>query len=158
MPELNAERPCPYKLPRSVLVLVHSRERQFLLIDRADGAGWQSVTGSVDTDTEPLPVCCRREVFEETGIEADCAAFADTGVVNEYEIYPRWRHRYEPGVSRNIEHVFALQVPRRVPITLSPREHRNHCWLPAEPAAARCFSPSNAEAILAWDRRLAAQT
>jgi dATP pyrophosphohydrolase len=31
---------------------------------------------------------------------------------------------------------------------LSPREHTAYQWLPWQAAADRCFSPSNAEAIL----------
>ncbi|MNT91700.1 Dihydroneopterin triphosphate pyrophosphatase [compost metagenome] len=65
-----------------------------------------------------------------------------------YEIYPIWRHRYAPGVTRNTEHVFSVQVPRDTAITLSPREHLQYAWLPYLAAADRCFSSSNAEAIL----------
>jgi dATP pyrophosphohydrolase len=32
-------------------------------------------------------------------------------------------------------------------VVLAPREHLSHAWLPWAEAAARCFSPSNAEAI-----------
>ena len=52
----------------------------------------------------------------------------------------------------NSEHVFGLRVPRDVPITLAPREHLRHEWLPLREAADRCFSPSNAEAILQLPR------
>jgi dATP pyrophosphohydrolase len=61
---------------------------------------------------------------------------------NIYEIYPRWRHRYAPGVTRNTEHVFGLQRPRGHAITLAPREHWRFQWLPYREAADRCFSPS----------------
>ena len=40
-------------------------------------------------------------------------------------------------------------------ITLAPREHTQHVWLPWQAAADRCFSPSNAEAILQLPQRLA---
>jgi dATP pyrophosphohydrolase len=33
-------------------------------------------------------------------------------------------------------------------VTLAPREHTAWAWLPWREAADRCFSPSNAEAIL----------
>ena len=71
------------------------------------------------------------------------------------DIYPRYRHRYAPGVTRNTEHVFGLCVPRDVPITLAPLEHIAHVWLPWQEAADRCFSPSNAEAILQLSQRVA---
>ncbi|WP_422879633.1 dihydroneopterin triphosphate diphosphatase [Noviherbaspirillum cavernae] len=152
-----------YKIPESVLVVIHTADLEVLLIERADKPGyWQSVTGSKDSVDELLIETARREVFEETGIrvgtlslnkEADCGDvpadnLRDWHVSNIYEIYPVWRHRYAPGVTRNTEHVFGLRVPSDISIKLAPREHLNHMWLPYQEAADKCFSPSNAEAIL----------
>ncbi|MDH5540331.1 MAG: dihydroneopterin triphosphate diphosphatase [Rhizobacter sp.] len=144
----------PYKIPESVLVVIHTTELEVLLIERADRPGyWQSVTGSKDSVDEALQATAVREVAEETGVAVGSAAvplsqLRDWGLVNVYEIYPDWRHRYAPGVTHNTEHVFGLLVPRGVPIALNPREHLHHCWLPHREAADRCFSASNAEAIL----------
>ncbi|HZX26738.1 MAG TPA: dihydroneopterin triphosphate diphosphatase, partial [Telluria sp.] len=141
--------------PESVLVVVHTRDLDVLLIERADKAGyWQSVTGSLDAPDEPLALTARRELFEETGIVADGERIVlrDWNLANIYEIYPVWRHRYAPGVTRNTEHVFSACVPRDIPVILSPREHTNYVWLPWLEAADRCFSPSNAEAILQLPR------
>ena len=147
----------PYKIPESVLVVIHTPDLEVLLIERADRPGfWQSVTGSLDAPDEPLRNTAARELFEETGIVADGAAIAlhDWHLSNVYEIYPVWRHRYAPGVTRNTEHVFSVCVPRVVAIILSPREHLNHVWLPHVEAADRCFSSSNAEAILQLPRHI----
>ena len=146
--------PRPFKIPESVLVVIYSAELDVLLIERADHPGfWQSVTGSKDTLTESLHDTAAREVFEETGIEvAEPSQLRDWQLINTYDIYPRWQHRYAPGVTRNTEHVFGLCVPRDVAVTLSPREHLAHAWLPWQAAADRCFSPSNAEAILQLPR------
>ncbi len=153
----------PYKIPESVLVVIHSADLEVLLIERADKPGyWQSVTGSKDAVEEPLVQTAVREVYEETGIlVADEMAdpmlqpclvsphhLVDWQIANIYEIYPVWRHRYAPGVTKNTEHVFGLLVPREIPITLAPREHVDYLWLPYREAADKCFSPSNAEAIL----------
>jgi dATP pyrophosphohydrolase len=47
----------PYKIPESVLVVIHSPDQYVLLIERADQPGfWQSVTGSKDASMSP----CRR--------------------------------------------------------------------------------------------------
>ena len=147
----------PTKIPESVLVVIHTPALEVLLIERADKPGfWQSVTGSLDAPDEPLLDTAARELFEETGIVADGEriALCDWGLANIYEIYPVWRHRYAPGVTHNTEHVFSVCVPRETPIVLSPREHLRHVWLPHVEAADRCFSSSNAEAILQLPRRL----
>jgi len=144
----------PYKIPESVLVVIHTPALDVLLLERADAPGfWQSVTGSKDRVEESLVDTCVREVREETGIVVGGpgipqGALRDCGLVNVYEIYPRWRARYAPGVTHNTEHVFALQVPAGTPVTLAPREHTASRWLPWRAAADACFSPSNAEAIL----------
>jgi dATP pyrophosphohydrolase len=146
------------KIPESVLVVIHTPAREVLLIERADHPGyWQSVTGSKDHADEPLVQTCVREVGEETGIEigspdAPLEALREWGLRNVYEIYPVWRHRYAPGVTHNLEHVFGLTVARPLPVRLNPREHLHHQWLPWREAADRCFSPSNAEAILQLPR------
>ncbi|NGZ82887.1 dihydroneopterin triphosphate diphosphatase [Duganella aceris] len=140
-----------FKIPESVLVIIHTDDLQVLLIERADRPGyWQSVTGSLDAADEPLPATAARELFEETGIVADGerVVLRDWRLSNIYTIYPVWRHRYAPGVTENTEHVFSVEVPRDSVITLSPREHLNHVWLPYLEAADKCFSSSNAEAIL----------
>ena len=149
-----------FKIPESVLVVVHTAAWEVLLIERADKPGyWQSVTGSKDRLDEPLEETAAREVAEETGIQVGTVsvprtALRDWGLQNVYEIYPVWRHRYAPGVTHNTEHVFSLQVPQGVSVQLSPREHLQHVWLPWREAADRCFSPSNAEAILQMPRFL----
>jgi dATP pyrophosphohydrolase len=96
-------------------------------------------------------------VFEETGI--DCGpdtplanSLLDWQLENVYDIYPRWQHRYAPGVTRNTEHLFGLKVPTGTPVRLSPREHTDYQWLPYRQAAEACFSPSNAEACLMLPR------
>jgi len=147
-----------HKIPLSVLVVIHTAALDVLLIERADKPGyWQSVTGAKDRLDEPLVDTAVREVAEETGIAVGSAAVPrsglhDWGLENVYEIYPVWRHRYAPGVTHNTEHVFGLLVPARTPVTLNPREHLRYAWLPWREAADRCFSPSNAEAILQLPR------
>ncbi len=146
----------PYKIPESVLVVIHTADLQVLLIERADKPGfWQSVTGSLDAVGEPLLAAATRELFEETGIVADGQQIVlrDWQLSNIYTIYPVWRHRYAPGVTENTEHVFSVQVPRETEVKLAPREHTNYIWLPYLEAADRCFSASNAEAILQLKER-----
>ena len=145
-----------YKIPQSVLVVIHTAALDVLLLRRADSAVefWQSVTGSKDSQGEPLEITAQREVREETGIDAhgaDCR-LTDWRLENVYDIYPQWQWRYAPGVTRNTEHVFGLQVPASTVVRLDPREHTDHQWLPWRAAADRCYSPSNAEACLLLPR------
>ena len=147
-----------FKIPQSVLVVVHTDALDVLLIRRADATDfWQSVTGSKDDAREPYRRTAAREVFEETAIDcrpgtALAGCLVDWQLENVYQIYPRWRHRYAPGVERNTEHLFGLAVPAGLPVTLDAREHTAYRWLPWREAAQACFSPSNAEAILMLPR------
>jgi dATP pyrophosphohydrolase len=140
------------KIPISVLVVIYTTSNEVLLIERADHPGyWQSVTGSLNQFDEPLSLAAAREVLEETGI--DIHQLADGSLLSmnhqiEYEIYPEWRHRYPEGVTQNTEHWFKLQLPSKMSIKLSPREHISYQWLDVQSAAKLCFSPSNQEAIL----------
>lgn len=137
----------PYKMPVSVLVVIHTPNRQVLLLERADHAGyWQSVTGSQNPG-ETLRETAVRELAEETGLDATQFELTDWNQQNVYEIYAEWRHRYAPGVTRNTEHVFGLKLPAPLPIRVAEREHVNYMWLPWQEAADKCFSPSNSQAI-----------
>lgn len=160
----------PPKIPESVLVVIHTADLKVLLLERADQPGfWQSVTGSKDHPHEETRETAVREVGEETGILVAAtgdgspgrtvvppSALSDWGLSNVYEIYPVWRHRYAPGVTHNTEHVWGLLVPDDALVTLAPREHLAFGWWPWREAADRCFSPSNAEAILQLPRHAAA--
>jgi len=137
----------PYKIPVSVLVVVYTPELEVLLLERADRPGfWQSVTGSQD-EGETLNETAVRELREETGLDAARYELTDWRKQNRYEIYRRWRSRYAPGVTHNVEHVFGLRVPQPLAVALQPREHLRHEWLPWRAAAEKVFSWSNAEAI-----------
>ena len=146
----------PFKIPQSVLVVIHTPELHVLLLRRTDSRPgedfWQSVTGAKDTPDEAFADTAEREVLEETGIACAAGQLTDWGLENVYDIYPQWAHRYAPGVTRNTEHLFGLCVPRGTPVRLSPREHTACQWLPYMEAAEQCFSPSNAEACLLLPR------
>lgn len=151
----SAESPAPgTKIPVSVLVLIHSADGQVLLLQRADRPDyWQSVTGSLDAvDEDPL-LAAQRELQEETGFSPEDGHLWSLDIRNRYEIYAHWRHRYPPGVTHNIEHVFAFALPEVRTPRLAPREHLSFEWLPWPEAAARCFSPNNAGMLRELARR-----
>lgn len=142
--------PQNYKRPISVLVVIHTPDRQVLLLERAGHPGyWQSVTGSQEAG-EALQETALREVLEETGIDiaAEGLSLKDWQQSNRFEIFLEWRHRYAPGITHNTEHVFSLELPETRPVTLAPGEHLAYTWLPMAEAAAKVFSWSNREAIL----------
>lgn len=160
------------KIPVSVLVVMVSPRGDFLLIERADKSGyWQSVTGSLDFLEESPLQAAARELEEETGFRATAiespvvlnstkADLLQTGLLRpwphslQYEIFEHWRHRYPPGVTQNTEHWFMVCVPPDFTPRLSDKEHVGYAWLTAEQAAARCFSPNNAQAILQLSEKL----
>jgi len=137
-----------HKLPVSVLVVIHTLDGEVLLLERAQRPGyWQSVTGSLDWPEESLELAAAREVQEETGIDAASGRLARWDMANTFEIYLHWRHRFAPGVTHNVEHVFGLALPRPLPVSLAPDEHTAFAWLPWRAAAEKCFSWSNRDAI-----------
>jgi len=146
----------PYKQPVSALVVIYTSALEVLLLERADHPGaWQSVTGSQDAG-EAMRDTAMREVREETGLVATQYAFTDWQIENVYEIYAKWQHRYAPGTLHNTEHVFGLELPHTLAITLSPREHLSYKWTSWQEAAAQVFSPSNRAAILQLPERILA--
>jgi dATP pyrophosphohydrolase len=145
-----------YKIPRSALVVIHTSDLQVLMMERASWPGfWQSVTGSLDREDESFREAAVREVREETGLEAAKYALTDWGVEREFEIFAKHRARYAPGVTRNLEHVFGLELPAPLEVTLDPREHLRYRWLPYREAADLTISSSNRDAILALPGRRA---
>ncbi len=138
-----------HKIPRSVLVVVYTRDLDVLMLERAGWPGfWQSVTGSVDYETEPLAQTAAREVREETGIDASLYRLEDWGIRNNFEIFKKHRSRYAEGVTHNEEHVFGLELPAVLPVQLEPTEHLRYEWLPWKAAAERTISWTNRDAIL----------
>ena len=59
----------------------------------------------------------RREVVEETGITQ--GLLRNLQWTQVYEILPAFGKKYAPGVTRNLEHAFALKLLRRESVTLS---------------------------------------
>lgn len=143
--------PMAFKLPESVLVVVHTTRLDVLLLERATGGLWQSVTGSREPDDPDLEATARRELLEETGLSV--GTLADWRLVNRYEIWAQWRARYAPDVTHNVEHVFGFTVAQQTVATLDPAEHVAQLWLPWQDAMKKVFSPTNRDAIGQLPRR-----
>lgn len=144
--------PMAFKLPESVLVVIHTPRLDVLLLERVGTGYWQSVTGSREPDDADLAATARRELREETGLSF--GTLADWRLTHRYEIWPQWRARYAPGVTHNTEHVFGFTVPEPKVATLDPAEHVSHMWMPWQDAMTKVFSPTNRDAIWQLPRRV----
>lgn len=134
------------KRPESILVLIHTRAGEVLLLERTRPRGfWQSVTGSLEWGETPREAAIR-ELYEETGIRAG-AGLEDLRHSERFPIVPPWRSRYAPEHRFNREHWFRLELPQRRTIRLNPAEHRQARWLPADQALRKVTSWTNRKAI-----------
>jgi dihydroneopterin triphosphate diphosphatase len=126
-----------------VLIVIYTAGGEFLLLERRKPPGfWQSVTGSLEWG-ETADGAARRELVEETGIKQ--GFLRNLQWTQVYDVLPSFGKTYAPGVTRNLEHAFALRLPERVPVTLS--EHVQFRWLPAAEAIALASSSSNRAVI-----------
>ena len=146
-----------FKIPESVLVVVHTPRLDVLLMERAAQPGlWQSVTGSREPDDPDLLATARRELLEETGLSV--GTLTNWKLTNCYEIWPQWRARYAPEVTHNTEHVFGFLVESPTVAALDPAEHVAQLWRPWQDAMAKVFSPTNRHAIGQLPRRVLGHT
>jgi dATP pyrophosphohydrolase len=143
------ERIRPWKIPLSVLVVIHTSDLRVLLIKRSDMLTWQSVTGSKDHLEETWAQTAQREVLEETGINVLALGLnlVDRGRESIYPIHPAYRRRYAPEVTHNTERLFTLEIPPETPIELNPTEHIDFVWVMQDRASQMVFSATNAQAI-----------
>ncbi len=130
-----------FRRPESVLIVIYTAGGDFLLLERCRPPGfWQSVTGSLEWG-EMADDAARREVIEETGITQ--GLLRNMQWTQVYEILPAFGKKYAPGITRNVEHAFALKLLNRVPVTLSDREHVQFRWAKAAEALATVSSSTN---------------
>lgn len=135
-----------FSRPESVLVVVHTPALDCLLLERVSPAGfWQSVTGTLLWGETPAAAAVR-EVAEETSLATD-SGLRETGVANAFPILPEWRDRYASGVTRNVEHLWYLEIDQPVEIALNAAEHSAYRWLPIADAIALVSSRTNREAL-----------
>jgi dihydroneopterin triphosphate diphosphatase len=134
-----------FRRPESVLIVIYTAAGEFLLLERRKPPGfWQSVTGSLEWG-ETADACARRELIEETGITQ--GVLVNLQWTQVYEVLPAFGKKYAPGVTRNLEHAFALKLRERVSVALSENEHVQYRWLPAAQAIALASSSTNRAVI-----------
>lgn len=127
------------------MIVIHTAGGEFLLLERCKPAGfWQSVTGSLEWG-ESADHAARRELIEETGITQ--GFLRNLQWTQVFEILPAFGKKYAPGITRNLEHAFALKLPERVPVTLSIAEHVQYRWASGEEAVATASSSTDRAVI-----------
>jgi len=134
-----------FRRPESVLVVVHTRALECLLLRRVQPPDfWQSVTGTLAWG-ETAAAAAAREVREETGLEP--TGLADAGFAQSFPILPAWKHRFAPDVDSNLEHVWYLELPERAPVKLNPAEHDAYGWYSLDEAIDQVSSWTNRDAL-----------
>lgn len=132
-----------FRRPESVLIVIYTTGGEFLVMERRKPPGfWQSVTGSLEWG-ETADEAARRELIEETGIRE--GRLRNLQWTQTYEILPSFGKTFAPGVTRNLEHAFALKLDARATVTLS--EHVQYRWLPADEAIALVSSHTDRAVI-----------
>ena len=127
------------------MIVIYTAGGEFLLLERRKPPGfWQSVTGSLEWG-EAADAAARRELIEETGITQ--GLLRNLQWTQVYEILPSFGKTYAPGITRNLEHAFALKLLTRVSVTLSEHEHLQFRWLPAGEAVELASSSTNRAVI-----------
>jgi dATP pyrophosphohydrolase len=132
-----------FRRPESVLIVIYTAGGEFLLLERRKPPGfWQSVTGSLEWG-ESADAAARRELIEETGITH--GFLRNLQWTQVYDILPSFGKTFAPGITRNLEHAFALKLMQRVPVTLS--EHDQYRWLTAADALETASSSTDRAVI-----------
>ncbi|MES9990707.1 MAG: dihydroneopterin triphosphate diphosphatase [Candidatus Thiodiazotropha sp.] len=134
------------KRPESVLVVVYTAAGDLLMLRRTrPNDFWQSVTGSMEWGESAIQAA-RRELYEETGIQAG-SALVDLGCEERFPILPAWRSRYGANAHTNREHWFAVMVPFRRCPRLHSEEHAEYRWVSRNQALRLASSWTNRKAI-----------
>lgn len=136
-----------YRRSKSVLVVVYTDSADVLLLKRSRPfTFWQSITGSLHSGEEPAEAA-RRELREETGL-TDEGCLTDGHRSRHFEIDPRWRNRYQPGVTRNKEFEWRYRLTARTNVQINEAEHSAYRWYPIDEAIEQVWSWTNKEALM----------
>jgi dATP pyrophosphohydrolase len=137
----------------SVLVLVYTADGSILLLHRARPFDfWQSVTGSLQRDETHAEAACR-ELAEETGLTHE-GRLTFSGTSRAFTIDPRWRDRYAPGITENIEFEWHYRLPAQSDIAMDALEHSEYRWFSLDRAIEAVWSWTNREALVELRDRL----
>jgi len=130
----------PFKIEAIPYVVDDDKTIRYLMIKRTpeDGGYWQPVTGTLN-DGEKLLDCVKRELNEETGIQAD-------HIINISEVLYKfdWKNKHGDTI---LEFVYAVQYPAKTEIVLSPDEHDDYKWCSYDEAMETLYTDNNKNAL-----------
>jgi 8-oxo-dGTP diphosphatase len=114
------------RLPREIFIVVR-RDAELLVVHRSPGHGgyWHAISGGVEAG-ESEPEAARRELREETGLEADPGPVRHTYAYPLSE-EPERRGDFAPGTESIAVACFLVDVPAGWEPELD-REHDGHRW------------------------------
>lgn len=132
--------------PVSVLVVVYAADATVLLLRRRRPFDfWQSVTGSLAAG-ESHAEAAARELQEETGL-SDEGQLSFSGTQRAFVIDPRWRNRYAPGVTVNVEYEWRYRLSAPRDVVLDETEHSAFRWFALPEAVETVWSWTNRQAL-----------
>ena len=140
-----------------MLVVIYTADGHTLLLKRIRPVFWQSVTGSLEWPDEKPSDAARREVYEETGIEAT-DGWLDWNMSRFFPILSDHGDRFAPDTYLNYEHMFSLELVEVCPVTLASGEHDNSEWCSFQDARNRVWSWTNRIALSQVSRQWADDT
>lgn len=136
------------------VVVVVRRGPEFLVMHRApERLGyWSLVAGGLEPD-ETAPEAARRELFEETGLEANVRPLPIALTYSLLDDPPAIRARYAPGIETVTVHAFVADAPVKWEPTLDA-EHDLHEWCELDEALALLVYDTAKDAVIAAAREL----
>ena len=133
---------------REVAVFVR-RDATFLVLHRAVDRYWHVVAGVVEPG-EDFAAAAKRELLEETGLDAEVA---DLAMPQTYAVPADWRAEYPAGLEEVAVHNFGVVVPAEWEPVLN-EEHDDYRWLGLADAIALVRWPETMEIIATLARPL----
>jgi len=134
------------------IVVVCRRGAEFLVLRRApERLGyWSLVAGGLEPDESPVEAA-ERELFEETGLEADVQPLPVSLSYSLLDDPPAIRARYAPGIEKVTVHVFVVDAPADWEPALDA-EHDAHRWCDLDAALELLFYETTRDAVRAAAR------
>jgi 8-oxo-dGTP pyrophosphatase MutT (NUDIX family) len=119
---------------QEVVVVVRREGGELLVMRRApERLGyWSLVSGGLEPDETP-EVAAKRELLEETGLDAEVRALPVSLTYSLLDDPPAIRARYAPGIETVTVHAFVADAPAGWEPTLDA-EHDAHRWCDLEGA------------------------